>query len=430
MSAQADLDVTESEWKTLPLQNAEVERLRELGLRLASSREWWGEELPEDRTVIRCEASGTGWRVRVSDAIGVIGLPTRQIEVRPKIPMTHLVFLLNQALADPRIQPQPIAVLPGDSLLELLARWLVRTVEELLRAGLLRDYEQLSSTERVARGQMEPFETGRLYYGGRLEFAVTYDEFTENTPFNRCLSGGLSCVVSNPTIFPVTRRAARRAVARFDDVGEFNLSDFDGAHLDRRTRRYATPLALARLLLRGHAVDPQSGEVRGHTFLLRTPDLVEQGVRTALARGLAPRHSVTKTGIVLSPTKMTLNPDLVFDQGAAVGDVKYRIFDLSWRRSDMYQAVAFATGFHADRAVVVGFSRSADCRPESVHVGDVLLAAAPWHACESVAPEAACSSVVDAVATFLGSSDPRGGRLPVGPSRSVDAAGDARPTTG
>jgi hypothetical protein len=37
---------------------------------------------------------------------------------------------------------------------------------------------------------------------------------------------------------------------------------------------------------------------------------------------------------------MTLNPDIVVDDGSAIADVKYKLAGEDWNRSDLYQAGA------------------------------------------------------------------------------------------
>ena len=39
---------------------------------------------------------------------------------------------------------------------------------------------------------------------------------------------------------------------------------------------------------------------------------------------------------------MTFNPDLVFDNGLAVGHVKYKLSTGEWDRTDPYKVLAFA----------------------------------------------------------------------------------------
>jgi len=59
---------------------------------------------------------------------------------------------------------------------------------------------------------------------------------------------------------------------------------------------------------------------------------------------------------------MTMNPDLVFDDGQAVGDVKYKRAGTEWNRPDLYQAIAFAKAFGSQEAVVIDFANNAATR--------------------------------------------------------------------
>ena len=63
---------------------------------------------------------------------------------------------------------------------------------------------------------------------------------------------------------------------------------------------------------------------------------IEQGIRAVLAERLAPHHVVTKKSLALPPSSKTLNPDLVFDNGAAIADVTYKIAGTDWVRADLY----------------------------------------------------------------------------------------------
>jgi 5-methylcytosine-specific restriction endonuclease McrBC regulatory subunit McrC len=79
--------------------------------------------------------------------------------------------------------------------------------------------------------------------------------------------------------------------------------------------------------------------------------MVELGLRRTLDRRLSPQWPVKKVGLTLSPSHLTLNPDLVFDDGRQVGDVRYKLSKGEWRRTDLYQVVAFATGFRSNAAL-------------------------------------------------------------------------------
>src|SRR5206468_2200533 len=105
--------------------------------------------------------------------------------------------------------------------------------------------------------------------------------------------------------------------------GELRTSDLRVA-VDRRTAHYRDALALARHILRGERRTLEHGTQDAWTFLIRTPDLVESGLRQVLSEKLARRH--VKAGTISLPgTTMTANPDLLFDAGLAVADVKYKL---------------------------------------------------------------------------------------------------------
>src|SRR5437764_496587 len=94
--------LTENVDYELELAPAEARALEDLGRQLRSNRAWWGAELFEDpnvsdrRSVIRCQRLREDrWRVRVVDAVGVIAINQLQLVIEPKIPLPHLIYLLE-----------------------------------------------------------------------------------------------------------------------------------------------------------------------------------------------------------------------------------------------------------------------------------------------------------------------------------------------
>jgi 5-methylcytosine-specific restriction endonuclease McrBC regulatory subunit McrC len=185
-----------------------------------------------------------------------------------------------------------------------------------------------------------------------------------------------------------------------DEVGPLETDDLR-VGLDRRTAHYEDALTLARSILTGVSRDLEVGDARAWTFLLRTPEMVELGLRRLLARNLAPRWKVEKKGLQLSASSLTLNPDLVFEGGAAVGDVKYKLAASEWRRSDLYQVVAFATGFRAASCLMLDFSRELRAELPSLQVGEVHVSHVSWPALEEVAAAEAADETGRKVSRWL-----------------------------
>jgi len=142
-------------------------------------------------------------------------------------------------------------------------------------------------------------------------------------------------------------------------------------------------------------------KLAAHSFLFRTPELVEEGVRNLLLVGLEGTHQVVKRGLQLGQSGVSLTPDLVFDGGVATGDVKYKLYKSDWFMSDLYQAVAFATAFRARSACVVGFQTASSARPPSVPVGEVVVTPISWKATNGIPAQESAATLVHDVSKWL-----------------------------
>ena len=370
--------IVESTQSELRLSESQVQSLQRLGRRLASDARWWGsaDEGLESRTVIRCEPASSGLhKVRVSDAIGAIGLGGLQITVKPKIPLQHLLFLLRLSEYLPRTADIPAKLEPDEDFFSLVALWFVTECESALRRDLARDYHGTVSDLPTARGRVDSLATTRALLVGRLKVRCSYDSFGNDTALNRLLMHALRAVQRNATFQTKTRLRARRAQARFDDVGEYRPPDLY-ASTDTRTRHYRDAATLARMLLTSRGTSVLGGPSPGGTFLFRTPDAVEEAIRRLLQGNLAPDWHVEKKGRQLSGAKSrTLNPDLVFNVDMAVGDVKYRMSS-GLTRSHINQVTTFAAGYNTTKGLVIGFGPGSE--RDHVEVGSIRVDSINW----------------------------------------------------
>jgi hypothetical protein len=162
-------------------------------------------------------------------------------------------------------------------------------------------------------------------------------------------------------------------------------------------------LDLARYVIASTGRTFELGAASAWTFLIRTPESVEQGMRRLLERHFG-GSIVAKERVTLLPTTLTLNPDLVFHHGAAIADIKYKIVGPGWKRPDLYQAVAFAEGFRATRAAVIEFDSEGAAPICDVTVGDIRLRHFCWSAGSDVAPSEAGERLGTAIGRWLDSS--------------------------
>ena len=373
--------VTESKTTTLALSEEEAERLRRLGRKLASSSTYWGsarEEQPRHKTVIRCERKAHGrYEVRVAEAIGAVAAGNLQLLVEPKIPLSHLTYILQEGGQLPRVADGRAELQSDENFLNLIAFWFVQAAEELLRHDLIRDYSTINADRAAARGRIDPIPTARSLLRGRPSLRCTFDELTVDNPLNRVLSAASRAVISNPTLPKAVRQRARRIELRLSGVGPV-LHDDLRAEPDARSRHYCDAHVLGKSLLAGLGTSQTSGAGPAWTFLFRTPEPVEEGIRQILKQRLGPAWNVRKKGRALAgASPRTLNPDLVFGEDDAIGDVKYRLSTGAIQTSHLYQVTSFAAGYRTPHGLLIEFGD--DQTGDHVEVGSIRVRAVNWN---------------------------------------------------
>jgi 5-methylcytosine-specific restriction enzyme subunit McrC len=163
--------------------------------------------------------------VRVLDAVGIIATSTLELEVKPKIPQDHLLYLLSRAQLAPNFLRDRAHLRRDRSLTEVLAQWFVSALERLLQEGLARDYRPVRDEISYVRGRIVPLASASLYYRGQLSVVADFEEFDFDTPLNRTLREAARVVLSTPIFDSELRRRASRAIARMDGVGQLRPDD-------------------------------------------------------------------------------------------------------------------------------------------------------------------------------------------------------------
>ena len=299
--------LTESTPKAIALTKVQATALSELGKTLASKKQWWGDEDEEptstvEKSVIRCAPRIDGkWDVIVLNAVGVITTEDLDLFVEPKIPLAHAVHLFSRSDQFPRLSDNALKthIATGQLLWRAVAQWFVMSVEQLLRDDLIRDYRGAIQEIPQARGHVNVFATTQCYLNCWLSMVCEYDEFDADNALNRVLKAALSKTQRMHALDVSVRDRAARAVLRFNDVGPLRPPDLR-VWVDRHASRYSDSLALAKHVLWGTDRSIEVGPASARCFLLRTPDLIEAGVRSVLEKALGDVCVVKKRGLGIS----------------------------------------------------------------------------------------------------------------------------------
>lgn len=178
---------------------------------------------------------------------------------------------------------------------DLLARLLVKVVEERLRRNLSRGYRPRAAVLSRVRGRIDLLETTSRGLMERGQIACRFEEHTMNTPRNRLVRGALDRLGARVQDGDVAHRCRQLAgdFARMDVSGQRpSWGELASDQIGRNENADRFMVALARMVFESVIPTESAGGVVG-----ATPDtqdrlvrrLFERAVGNALRLELAPR---------------------------------------------------------------------------------------------------------------------------------------------
>ena len=295
--------------------------------------------------------------------VGVIALPDLVVQIRPKLPVDRVLFLIFYALDPSRWQREQGLYGAADTLVEAMAAVFAYDLHGALRQGVLQGYHPTYDALSTVRGRVRLDEQLRRRYGAPMPLEVVFDEYSVDTDLNRLLTAALHRLSRLPIRSVKVRHALRACAAAFEAVPlveyrSSSLPDLAWNHLNDRFRRAAD---MARMILGRSSVELTEGPVRGAAFTIDMNAVFESFARAALREALG----LSLTTFPDRPPAFTLDaarnvrlvPDLTWWHGQRclfVGDVKYKriTFD-GFRHADLYQLLAYTVALGLRDGVLV-----------------------------------------------------------------------------
>ena len=182
----------------------------------------------------------------------------------------------------------------------------------------------------VIHGRVDPVSTTRNLLRGRADLLCEWEDFTENHSLNRVLKTAAGIARRQWKLDPRTelafgvvgvRLGLRKSLNDLVEIGEARRGD-ERSSVERNTAHYEPAYTLAREILRRVSQSLASADAPVWSFLIPTPDLVEEGIRLSLAARLGTGRVEKKGRHDGAPLVMT--PDILIDGGTIVADVKYK----------------------------------------------------------------------------------------------------------
>jgi 5-methylcytosine-specific restriction enzyme subunit McrC len=297
--------------------------------------------------------------------IGAVRLPGLSIEIRPKIPIDRVLFLLSYAL-DPRSwRTMSFDFEERRGILEAVVEAFLRQVRQAFRRGVLQGYRSEEEALQGVRGRIRLDDHLRRRFGLAPPVEVRYDEFTEDIEPNRLILAAADRL-ERLRLRSEGSRAALRWIR--NALERVSLQEYHPARLPeiawtRLNEHYRWAVELARLILRGTTFDLQHGGVRASALLIDMNEVFELFVVTALREALRlsplafPRGATGKSLWLDRARAVRLEPDLSWWDGGRclfVGDVKYkRIRVHGVKHPDLYQLLAYTVAAGLDGGLLI-----------------------------------------------------------------------------
>lgn len=288
--------------------------------------------------------------------VGAIQLGSRRFELRPKIGVRRLLFLLSYSMDPASWRQQGFDFDEDADLFEAVAPGFAYQVEEALRAGPFYGYRPREEALQTVRGRIRFDEQLRSRFGLLPPVECRFDEFTDDVEANRMLRAAIVRLGSIRIRDPRTRTRLAALLPAFANVTPvaYDPRALPEVRFDRLNARFRSPVELARLILRSRSIDARAGGVGGDAFLVNLATVFENFILVALreALGLSERSFPPQArGMKLhldGDRALRLRPDLCWRESGVcrfVGDVKYKRTPetAGVQHPDIYQLLAYAT---------------------------------------------------------------------------------------
>lgn len=304
---------------------------------------------------------GTFW-LKPGGIVGSTTINGERIVVRPKLPISRVLFLVAYA-ADPyQWQEDWTAIASATTLDEGVAALFVRVSDRTLGPGLLRDYRPVQTDQAVVRGRVRwPAQAGRM---APVPIAVRFDVHDDDVIENQLIRAAVERLRHFSLHSDSTRAGLQRTWRRLS-----HLSPLPNPHLaydrvvwTRRNDHLRPLLGLCRLILDGASLNVDAGQVTVTGFTLRLADVFERFLRVAVRQALGLPPDVLRDawdGELFFDTRhqVRLLPDLAARNGNRwlfAADAKYKIDGQgTGRNDDLYQLFAYATAMKLRDATLI-----------------------------------------------------------------------------
>ena len=309
-------------------------------------------EVAPSITIASTPGSEGVYDLTAGPTVGVVQTDTLSVEIRPKLPIDRVLFLISYSLGVARFRTEDFEFGKAPDLFEAMIPGLVAQVRRAFQRGLLHDYRVEEEALHGVRGRIRFDDQIRDRYGIFPPVEVSYDEFTGDIELNRLIKAAIVRLGR----MRIRSDHARKSLRAFDRVlgqvteVEYQRAAIPDVSFDRLNRHYEPAIRLAQLILQSTSIKLRRGDVRASSFLVDMNKVFENFMVAALRDALRvtkpdfPQGASGRMMWLARGDKIRLEPDISWWEGRRcvfVGDLKYKKTDHGIPNADLYQLLAY-----------------------------------------------------------------------------------------
>ena len=245
-------------------------------------------KLVKGLTITPAAGSTDTYTLTGSSTVGVARVGDLTLELRPKIGVAPVLFLISYAL-NPKSWNAGQAQLARDAnLAEAVIPLFTRTMQHTIRAGLLHGYRRREDTLASVRGRVRITDQFRARTGLPLPVEVAYDDFTPDILENRLLRTAVDTLGRLYLRHEDSRTALARLRLQLNGISTLTPArrGVPEPHWTRLNDRYRPAVALARLIISTAGLEARAGGIDASVFLIDMNAVFERFIRVALREAL------------------------------------------------------------------------------------------------------------------------------------------------
>lgn len=294
------------------------------------------------------------WRIESVRKVGVVRVADTQVEIRPKVSISRMFFMMGYSLNRKFWLDHEINVDKDESLLPAIANAFLTQCARATSRGLLRGYRTIDESAPVVRGRPDIAAQITRRGGLPLPAEIIIDEYTVDIPENRMLLSAARTLQTMPGLPAGSRIQLRHALSKFDGVTMLPTgASLPDVNFTRLNSHYRNAVELAALILRYSSIEHRSGEVTATAYLFDMWRIFEDFLSSALKSSLEQFGGTAELQrnkeFLDMGNRLELRPDIVWMQNQsvrAVLDAKYKAVKLAnFPNPDVYQMLAYCTRF-------------------------------------------------------------------------------------